>query len=389
MFLCRREFMGVSAGLAVAATAGSQGAPKLRLCIIGDTAQGGYGHSLHKAWELHDDVEVVALADPDEAGRKKAAEQARAQRTYADYAEMLQKERPDLVTIAPRWTSLHREYLSAAAAVGAHGFMEKPIAHNLTDADAMIRTIETKNLKWAAAFNFRVHPVVEHARKLVFEQGLIGDLLEIRARGKGDARAGGEDLLVLGIHIFDLMRYFLGNPTWCSANIMVSGKLAELSDARPASEPIGNVVGDRLTSAFGFAGGVIGTFASAKNNGGNSAARWGVDLCGSKGVVSLRPDYLDSAGYFPEPAWGRSAQNVQWQPLPDAPSAELESVEAETYRPITVDLIQAIRRDRKPTVSLQDGRDALEMVQAVYASHFKAARVALPLKDRIHPIAEG
>jgi predicted dehydrogenase len=184
------------------------------------------------------------------------------------------------------------------------------------------------------------------------------------------------------------MRYFLGNPRWCSAEIMVGGRLVEPADAHPATEPLGQVAGDRLKATFGFDNGVFGTFTSAKNEHGNGG-RWGVDLCGSKGIISLRTDSLGNAGYFPEPAWDRGARNVQWQPLPDAPPAEFKSVEAERYRPITIDLIESIRRDRNPSVSLQDGRDALEMVQAVYASHFKAARVELPLKDRVHPIAEG
>ena len=46
----------------------------------------------------------------------------------------------------------------------------------------------------------------------MLREGRLGQLLEIRARGKEDTRAGGEDLIVLGTHCFDLMRYFAGDP---------------------------------------------------------------------------------------------------------------------------------------------------------------------------------
>lgn len=387
MAMTRRQFIGVTAGtMAAAAAARAQDAPKLKVGIIGDTKQGGYGHDLHVVWKARPDVSVVALADPDEAGRAKRAEEAGALRTYADYAEMLEKEHPDIVTIAPRCTNRHREYLTAAAHAGAHGFMEKPLADNLVDADAMITAIQSKNLKWTIAFNFRVHPIVAHVRKLVVDQGLIGDVLEIRGRGKEDHRAGGEDLLVLGVHNFDIMRDILGNPAWCAANILTGERPAIKADAKPATEPIGNILGDRIWATFGFPKGVVGHFASTRNEGGKGE-RWGIDICGTKGVIALRLDTLADAAYLPDPAWCLTAKQAQWQPLPDMPACDPKPAAAARYAPIIDDLIAAINEDRQPLVSLQDGRDALEMVQAVYAAHLAGGRIDMPLKDRIHPLA--
>jgi hypothetical protein len=39
----------------------------------------------------------------------------------------------------------------------------------------------------------------------MIEAGQLGDILELRGRGKEDARGGGQDLMVLGTHIMDLM----------------------------------------------------------------------------------------------------------------------------------------------------------------------------------------
>ena len=47
-------------------------------------------------------LEVVAVADPDEGGRAKAASASGAPRQYTDYRQMLEKERPEIVFVA--WT---------------------------------------------------------------------------------------------------------------------------------------------------------------------------------------------------------------------------------------------------------------------------------------------
>lgn len=391
MHVSRRSFLVASAALpAVLSTPGRAGAApakgRYRACIIGDTRQGGYGHSLHLGFATRNDVEVVGLADPDENGRAKMAAEAKAARTYADYREMLVKETPDLVIIGPRWTVKHREYLLAAAEAGAHGFMEKPIHHNLADADAMVDAIEKKNLKWSIAFNFRVLPIVEHARKLVMEDRVIGEVLEVRGRGKEDARAGGEDLLVLGTHILDLMRFFLGDPQWCFGDLTVDGRPVTKGDAREATEPLGLIAGDRVHAVYGFTNGVNGYFASAKNPE-NGGGRWGLDIYGSKGIVTIRSDVAKPVQMILEPTWAPGGKASAWQDLPDAPESDTQPPPDLRNAPITNDLLDAIEQDRLPKVSLQDGRASLEMIQAVYESHFQGRRVEFPLKERRHPLA--
>ena len=385
MDMSRRAFMGTTVMAAGAMTAFGAGGRKLRACVIGDTKQGGYGHSLHKIWACRDDVEVVGLTDPDEDGRRKAGEEAKALRTYADYREMLEKEKPDLVTIGPRWTIHHKEYLLAAAGCGAHGLMEKPVSTDLVEADEMVRVIEEKNLKWAIGFNFRATPIIEFTRRAVFEEGLIGEVLEMRGRGKEDERAGGEDLVVLGTHIFDMMRFFAGNATWCMADIATDGHRAERADIRDATEPIGKVIGDRIHATFGFGNGVVGHFASTKNRDGNGG-RWGLDIYGSKGIVTIRQDAGPRVRLWRQVSWDPQDAAVGWEPLPGAPGTELKNPDVDRYAPIVNDLIASIGEDRQPRVSLRDGRDSLEMIQAVYAAHFAGGRVELPLKERRHPL---
>jgi predicted dehydrogenase len=380
-FLTSAAMASIAAG--TASTSFAQG-KKYRACVIGDTKNGGYGHALHMVYALRDDVEVVALADPDEAGRAKMAGECGAKKTYADYREMLEKEKPNLVTIAPRITTNHKTYLLACAEIGAHGFMEKPLATDVAEADEMIAAIEKKNLRWALGYNFRATPGIQHVKKALLDDAVIGDIVEMRSRGKEDPRAGGEDLIVLGTHLFDLMVFFQGKPQWCGSDIWANGKPATKADVREATEPLGPIVGDSISCTFGFANGVHGNFGSKKNKE-NGGGRWGIDIYGTKGVVTVRQDVNPAILYMPDPTW---SGKQPWQPLPGAPVVPApKEPEKERYLPLINDLIDSIEKGREPEYSFQKALVPAEMIQAVFESYVSKSRAPLPLKERTHPLS--
>lgn len=409
MSINRRTFL---AGAAVAgATLGAraqEGAKTYRACVIGDSKQGGYGHDMHLAFDLHPRIKVAGLADPDEAGRTKHAAEAKAENAYADYREMLEKEKPDLVAVGPRWTVNHKEYIDACVAAGAHGFLEKPLCVDMTEADAMVAAVEAKNLKWAVAYNFRMTPTLAHVKKAILDDKIIGTVVEVRSRGKEDHRAGAEDLIVLGTHLFDLMRYLMGDPLWCQADITHKGKPATPENIREATEPLGPIVGNRLHAMFGFDIGTAGHFSSMltrEQNGG----RWGMDVCGTKGVISIKMDPFSRTpaikptpetvknSIIPEVLWledsGWFARNGSdgapvsaWKLLPDAPPVSISDPSRERHAPIVADLIEAIEADRLPATSIQDSRASQEMIQAVFEAYVQGKRVGFPLENREHPL---
>ena len=178
--------------------------------IIGHTGKGDYGHGLDLIFNGREGIEVVAIADPEEAGRAKAAARCKALRQYNDYHQMLAKEKPRLVCVAPRWTDQHHAMGMAALEIGAHVYMEKPLTQTLSQADELLAKAEKAKLKIAVAHQMRLAPNILHLKKIV-DDGAIGELLQIRAYGKQDPRAGGEDMLVLGTHLFDLVRFFAGD----------------------------------------------------------------------------------------------------------------------------------------------------------------------------------
>lgn len=359
---------------------------KYKACLIADSKQGGVGHSMHLAFGLRDDVAVVALAEPDEGARAKYGADAGVERTYADYREMLDKEHPDLVAIGPRWSIHHKEYILACAEVGAHGLIEKPLSVDLEEADAMMTAIGAKNLRWAIGFNVRSMPPIAHLKKLLWEESLIGTILDARGRGKEDARAGGEDLIVLGSHVLDLMAYLMdGAPGWCFSDITVGGRPAKPEDVHDPTEGLGPVVGDRICATYGFAAGVKGFFASMANPDG-SGGRFGLDLYGSRGVVTIRIGDTPTIQWIPDSTWAPGGRDVAWQPLPHAPEFVQRDQAHERNRWLVDDLITSIEEGREPTVSLADGRRSQEMIQAVFESYVQQRRVMLPLEARSHPL---
>lgn len=385
MSMNRRSFLAAMAAAPVVTGAATAQGKTYRACIIGDTKDGGYGHDVHMVFRARPDIEIAGLADPDEAGRAERAAECGAKTQYADYREMLEKEKPDLVAVCPRTTPRHKEYLLACAAAGAHGFIEKPLCVDLAEADEVIAAIDAKRLKWTIGFNFRSTPLVQHARKLIMEDKAIGSVLEVRSRGKEDDRAGGEDLVVLGCHLFDMMCFMFGKPQWCFSDITFNGKPAAKENVTEATEPLGPIVGNRISAMFGLGSGVPAYFSSMKSRDGNGG-RWGIDVYGTQGVLSIRQDVGPDIHILKDSSWSPGGADHQWEPMPNAPASPDQGDHVQRYSVIVNDLIDAIEKDRQPVINLNAGRDALELTQAVFESYVQNKRVEIPLKDRTHPL---
>ncbi len=392
----RREFLklgGAAAGALVAGAglaadpAGYAPEREYRACVIGDTRRGGYGHGLDVAFQKIPRIAVVGLADPDEKGRGEAVRRSGAARAYADWREMLEKERPNLLAIGPRWVERRLEMVSAAASLGAHVYMEKPIAASLEEADAIIAAAEKAGISIAVAHQARLAPTLLHLKKLV-DEGLLGEVMEIRTRGKEDHRSGGEDLMVLGTHCMYLLRLFGGDPLWCAARVTTDGRDITVADGREATEPLGLVAGDTIHAAFAFAGGVQGHFASQKCSAGRGA-RFQMTVHGSKGVALVRIDPDPQVYHLPDPSWSDAWSGKGWQKLPGSPPnaySGLTGAEASNKR-IVEDLLRCAEKGGRPACGIHEARAALEMIHAVYHAHLDGRRVPFPLEERKHPLA--
>src|SRR4051812_46678738 len=218
---------------------------KYRVAVIGRTGRGAYGHGLDVVWKEFDNVEIVAVADPDEKGRAAAAKRLGAANAYAEYEKMPQKEKPQIVSVADRFLDEHCNMVVACANAGASVFLEKPMARTLAEADEMVEACEKHHVKLAIAHQTRHSPRIKRVQELL-KSGRLGDILEVRGRGKEDKRGGGEDMMVLGTHIFDLMRFLVGDASWCFARVLDSGKPITKARVRPGGEGMGPIAGDHI-----------------------------------------------------------------------------------------------------------------------------------------------
>jgi len=362
-----------------------------KAAAIGHTGQGNYGHALHLAYKGLPSVVMAAIADPDDAGRAKALAATGAKTGYADWREMLERERPDIVSVCPRWLTHHCEMAVACTEAGCHVYCEKAIARDLAEADRMVAACDDAGVRLAVSHQSRyVEPF--RTMRVMIQRGDIGRPLAAYGRGKEDHRGGGEDLIVLGTHILDLMRFLLGDPEWVFGHVTVEGRPMEPSDAHEGTEPVGLVAGDEIVAMYGFANGVRGYFESRR---GMSARgeRWGITMVGSEATLSVRYgrglNLLRTTAPRP-PEEGDEFEHVPVAQEPDVPRAEplqKNDLIFRGNRQAVWDLMRAAEEKRDPISSGRDGRWALEMILGVYASHLAGRRLPFPLANRHHPLA--
>lgn len=359
-------------------------AKKYRVGIIGSTGRGDYGHGIDRVWREIPRVEVVAVADDGEKALPAALERTGAARSYSDYRRMLETEELDVVSVCPRWIDQHHAMVLAVAEHGCHVYMEKPFCRTLEEADDIVRALEMRHLKLAIAHGNRYTPQLDIARKLIAD-GEIGDLLELRARGKEDARrGGGEDLWVLGTHMLDLMRAVAGDVDSCFATVTVEGRPITRADVHEGNEGIGPLAGDGLDALYSFRSGVKGHFASHRGKG----TRFGLRVFGSRGVIEFQSGYLKTAYLLRDPLWSPGQSGNRWVPISSNGVGKPET-RSSRHRANAVaieDLIDAIERDRQPLSSAYDARAATEMIVAVFESQRIGGPVSLPLKNRKNPL---
>jgi predicted dehydrogenase len=389
----RRQFLTTTAAasLAIAARAADAPEKKSRVAIIGHGGRGGFGHGLDTMWQALPAVEIVGVADPDEKSLNGAVKKLGLGKGFTDYRQMLAEVKPELVAIGMRHVDQHRETTLAAISAGVRGiYIEKPFCRSLVEADEIVAACDGGKVKLAVAHRNRWNPVLPTIKKLVADEA-IGRLLELRARGKEDARGGSLDLWVLGSHLLNLVNYFAGRPIACSAQVLQDGRLVTKADVQEGAEGIGPLAGNEVHARYEMELGVPAFFDSIANAG-DRAAGFGLQLIGTKGIIDLRIDADPLAHLLPGSPFHPVKEPRTWTPISSVGIGQPESpaeVGKEVMRHLVGarDLIAAIREDRQPLCSAHDGLVTVEMISAVFESHrLGGERVPFPLKTRVNPL---
>ncbi len=170
------------------------------------------------------ETRLVAVADPLGNLAKEIAEEFDVPKSFTDPLDLIDDKAVDAIVIVTP-THVHREHVIVAAAKKKPTFCEKPPALSLAEVAAMKTAIETSGMFFQMGFMRRFDPGYAAAKKQI-EAGRIGQPLVFKATSRDPFRpsleyanpaSSGGMLIDMGIHDFDLSRWFMGDVSTVSA----------------------------------------------------------------------------------------------------------------------------------------------------------------------------
>ena len=316
---------------------------------------GGYADQVAS----HPHAKLVAVWDED-IERGKAEASRRNLPFYADLNDVLAlPEVQGVVVDAP--TRLHPEVLTAAAKAGKHIFTEKALTITTAEATTVVQAIKEAGVCFMISLPSRTRPEILFAKK-VLDEGLLGDVTEMRARiahmaaldrwfqpgpnhsGSvwfgNEADAGGGAFFDLGCHRVDIMRWFLGEPTAAVA------RMNNFSGAYP--------IDDNMVAVVEFKNKALGILdVSWVHRSGPNA----LEIYGTEGFLSIDASpgpriWLESRKLNGELVQGP----VSPSKLPPALPSPMEQ------------WIREIREGTPASITLQDGWNLTQMLEGCYTA---------------------
>ena len=294
---------------------------------------------------------------------------------YTDYKKMIADHSEiQLISIATE-SGLHAEIALYCIDNGINVIIEKPMAMSLADADEIIKRSVEKHVKVSACHQNRFNIAVQQMRKAL-ESGRFGKLshgsIHVRwnrnkdyydqAKWRGTWAQDGGALMNQCIHGIDLLRWMMGNDI-----DEVYGVTKQQFHKYLECEDIGMAV-------VRFKNGAVGTIEGTTNVYPKNLEET-LYLFGENGTVKLG---------------GKSTNAIDVWDFADESEKDSENkglfeqtsnVYGNGHTSLFADVIDAIENDRTPYVDAHAGRNALELVLAVYKSSFSGKPVKLPMKD--------
>ena len=294
---------------------------------------------------------------------------------YANHKDLI-AEHPELELVAIATESGEHAHIALDCIdAGINVIIEKPIAMSMEDADEIIRRSREKGVKVSACHQNRFNIAVQRTRKAL-ESGRFGRLshgsIHVRwnrnrtyydqAPWRGTWAQDGGCLMNQCIHGIDLLRWMMGDEA-----VEVYGATRQRFHDWLEAEDVGMAV-------IKFASGAVATV---------------------EGTVNVYPRNLEETLYlFGETGTvkvgGTSTNNLDVWDFADEAEGDAENkglkeatsnVYGNGHTALYADVIDAIETGRDPYVDAVAGRNALEIVLAIYKSQRTGQPVRLPLED--------
>jgi predicted dehydrogenase len=233
-------------------------------------------------------VEIAAVADANIEIARRKAEQLHIPKAYGSYQELVADPTIDVVDIAtPTW--LHHPAAMAAIAKGKHVIVDKPLAVASAQAREMRDAARAAGVVNAVTFNYRYHPVVQHARAMI-ARGEIGDIRFVHGQylqewllhdtdfsWRLEPDKAGEACVIgdAGAHWFDLAEHLTGSrivQVLADLNTAVKVRKRPVGKSREAfaaadageTEDFHVQVDDLSTALVRFDNGAVGNFFASQ-----------------------------------------------------------------------------------------------------------------------------
>ena len=288
----------------------------LRVAVI------GVGHlGKHHARILGDlpDAKLVAVVDPN-AERASAAASASGARALADYRDLFGQV--DAVTVATP-TELHREVAMPFLERGISVLVEKPMTRTLDEADALLAAAAASGATFAVGQTERYNPAIATVMPFVTTPRFI----EVHRLGVFPDRSLDIDV------VFDLMIHDL--------DIILALVKAEPTSIEAVGVPV-------LTDKFDIANVTASRISKER----------------VRKIRFFQPDAYVSIDYAEQEVEGHRLIRREGE-RPQIQGGKLPVTREEPLKRELSDFVQAVRQQRKPLVTGEDGRRALALAQAI------------------------
>ena len=322
--------------------------------------------------------EVTTICDLDRERAQQVAASAGGVAVRTDSAEVLADPDIDIVDICLP-PDLHFEYLEAALKAGKHAICEKPLVGCLRDVDAIERLSEATGRTVFPVFQYRFGPAMAQLQALI-DAGLAGkplvaslethwnrgaDYYGVPWRGTWQHENGGA-ILGHAIHAHDLLCHLFGPVEHLTAFAATRANPIETEDCAAIAFQMRN--GALATSSI--------TLGAADN-----WTRLRFCFSGLTATSGTNP-------YAPaEDVWTFTARGETAQGDIDAKLAGLPPVLC-GYAGLFAGVADALDGKASHGVTLDDARQSLELVSAIYHSARTGTRADLPLGAE-HPLYNG
>ncbi len=298
------------------------------------------------------ETRLVAVADPVGSLAEEVAAEFDVARHYTDALALIDDPAVDAIVIVSP-THTHRELVIAAASRRKPTFCEKPPALSLDEVAAMQEAIARSGMFFQMGFMRRFDAGYASAKKQL-DAGRIGTPLVFKSTSRdpfrpsleyANPKSSGGMLIDMGIHDFDLARWFMGGVRTVS--------VVGATIAYPELVTVGDI--DNAVVSLTFAGGTLGVVDLSRS--GIYGYDIATEILGLEGTLRI--------GYLREtPVMLLTKNSVAHDTVPyfmerfrDAYTTQLQN------------FAQNVLEGRTPPVTIEDGLEALRIGVAATRAH--------------------